>query len=85
MASAASSLAGADGVTLPELTLNVYTLDGFACSVVATATLTVWDLEVAEALLANPQARVRAPVREQDLVVAKRTLGGCVWRDGGDG
>ena len=30
---------------LPELTFNVYNLDGFVCSVIATAMLTVWDLK----------------------------------------
>ena len=68
MASAASSLAGADGVTLPELTLNVYTLDGFACSVVATTTLTVWHLKT---LL---KRRLQIPRRECGLLFGNKIL-----------
>ncbi len=42
-AMASDGLVIATETPLPELMFNVYTLDGFSCSVVATATLTVWD------------------------------------------
>ena len=45
MASEDGALVLVTQTPLPEMTLNVYNVNGFACSVIATAKLTVWELK----------------------------------------
>ena len=53
---------------LPELEVNVKNLDGFVCSIIATAMLTVWDLK---SLLKH---RLQIPKREMMLLVGNNIL-----------
>ena len=63
-----------DGLVLPtetpppELKVDVYNLDGFVCTVVATATVTVWELK---SLL---KSRLHIPKREMKLMFGSHIL-----------
>ena len=59
----------------PDLEVNVHKLDGFACSVVATATLTVWELKaLLEPRLQIPKGDMNL-IFGNDILLANESLG----------